>query len=84
MTNAQWNGLKTGAKWARVYATGTRADRREIRRKLHRMADAYNPFVSGVWEGFADVAGQWAADILEGRKPRTCNPHKLQRVLERV
>jgi hypothetical protein len=30
------------------------------------------------------VANDLAAEILDGRRPRNCNPHKLARVLERI
>jgi hypothetical protein len=79
-----YNGLKIGARWAIRYATGTRADRREIRRRLGRMAGSYGTFARAVFEGYELVAADLARGILEGRRPRSCNPHKLARVLERV
>jgi hypothetical protein len=79
-----YTGLSLGFEWAGTYITGTRADRREIRRKLHRMAESLNPLVLGIWEGFQDRASQRSEMILAGMAPRTINPHRLVHVLERV
>jgi hypothetical protein len=77
-------GRTIGWDMAGIYATGTHEERRAIRRKLARMSQSSNELVEGIWEGFADRAEQRADAILAGLAPRTINPHKLRRVLERV
>ncbi len=77
-------GYTIGFDWARAYATGTRLERAAIRRKLVRMAESYNGLVRGIWTGWNDLVDQLAPAILEGKAPRTINPHKLTHVLERV
>jgi hypothetical protein len=83
-TPTYYRGLTIGFEWAGLYIAGTKAQRREIRRKLHRMAESYNQLVLGIWEGFAGRAEQRADAILGGFAPRTINPHKLRRVLDRM
>jgi hypothetical protein len=77
-------GYTIGWDWARAYATGTKAARREIRRKLHRMAPSDNTLVQGIWQGFADLVEQLVPSIKSGQVARTINPWKLSTVLERV
>jgi hypothetical protein len=79
-----YNGWRIGARWALAYATGTRAERRTIRHRLARMGENYSRFVAAVWEGFDCVAGDLAAEILDGRRPRTVNPFKLRNLIERI
>jgi hypothetical protein len=79
-----YRGVTIGWNWAVAYAAGTKFTRRDIRRKLVRMADSHNRLVEGIWYGFNDYAGQQADAILAGMAPRTVNPHKFRRVLERV
>jgi hypothetical protein len=79
-----YTGLNLGWDWAGLYITGTKADRRIIRRKLARMRESFNPLVRGIWEGFQDRASQRAGSILKGIAPRTINPHRLLHTLERV
>jgi hypothetical protein len=77
-------GYTIGWDWAKSYATGTKATRASIRRKLVRMAPSDNRLVQGIWQGWYDLVDQLAPAILEGKAPRTVNPHKFSKVLERV
>src|SRR4051812_34362619 len=83
-TKAYYTGFSIGFAWAGQYATGTKSDRREIRRKLARMSENVGQFATGIFEGFTDRASQRAEAIKAGLAPRTINPHKPARVADRV
>lgn len=77
-------GYSKGWKLATRYATGTKSDRRDVRGRLSRLGESYGQFAEGLWDGFNDMASQRSEAIKAGRAPRTVNPFKLERILDRV
>jgi hypothetical protein len=77
-------GYNRGWKLAAAYATGTRRERSEIRRRLAILNESFSSFSRGLWAGFRDLADQRSAAILAGMAPRTVNPHRLKNVLDRI
>jgi hypothetical protein len=77
-------GYNRGWKMAAAYATGTRRQRGEIRQRLAILSDSFSSFARGVWSGFRDLAEQRSEAIRSGRAPRTINPFRLSRLLDRV
>ena len=82
--NAYGKGHEMGWSDALAYAVGTKADRRLIRRRIRKGAESYAAFWQGYADAFSDRAEQRAWAIRSGLVARTCNPHKLQKVLERA
>jgi hypothetical protein len=77
-------GYNRGWKLAGAYATGTRQERSVIRRRLALLNDSYSAFARGAWAGFHDLAEQRSTAIRLGLAPRTVNPFKFARLLERI
>lgn len=85
MTSSERKGLTMGWTDARAYATGTKAERRAIRRRLVKSSLGYGrPFWNQYRAYFAMACEDFARAIAEGRIARTCNPHKLLNLLDRA
>ena len=77
-------GYSKGWKMATRYASGTKAERRDVRNRLALLNESYGQFAEGLWDGFGDLSSQRSESILKGLAPRTINPHRLAHVLERI
>lgn len=76
-------GYRMGWEDAERFARGTRADRREVRRRLAKSGASYAAF----WRAYRDAVlprlEAFAGAIREGRLPRTCRPSRIYAAVNR-